>query len=801
MNDSNLKHFLHELQLLVNAESIPCIGGRSELPTQPGLQVKGRPISLPVAQDDLEWLCKQGCQSPFGKGYDTVLDTDVRRSIEFEAQDIEISNPSWGSALEKLSQIIAEQMEIDFQIKAELFKLLVYREGGHFKFHQDTEKTQGMFATLIVQLPSRHKGGALVCRFADKEYRFDFGNKEGDAEFNIYFAAHYADVHHQVETIEKGARLALVYNLIQPSSERLLSANHHQQLFDSTQKMIAPILSSLSQTQHALLLQHEYTEQSLSELGFSASKGQDRELIQALLAINESLPLEHKLYFMICRFSYSVTSEGYGHDYGYDDEYDEDDIDDGDWEEIESTDPSFDLCFDQEGQRIPINDFSIDRVHDLSDQEINSIDLDKIDEDFWGEGDHDIEGFMGNYGPSKETTYARYLLAVMPAYPTDTEAVPKDMVVQVHLLLSMAYDLHLQPNLDWLQTRYDITLKQILAQLAPFVQQNQNSHHWDHYFGDKSLAVFTCLVKTAITTSDDNLCQTAIDAVSTHIKANLSSQDHATDVLNVLKGAIETFGWNALANILTPILNELDGNAALSTASSLAQNNLDSNMRAKLMGACINAICREQDCWGQDSQFKTVVLPLAVKLCKIDWCVSIDAKNQFLAACLDKGEEQPSFLSALIKNLIKDTQADDKNALLKPLISARLLYLENELIKEAPAESWAMPKANVQNRDLRAFLTSENQQTQIFGYDGIAMARQDVVHLETKNILPEFHMEANADFQQPEKNYGFSATMQAKGRGKQAYVEVIKDQRYYDLSIQLRKRHKQEFERLKDYQL
>ena len=34
----------------------------------------------------------------------------------------------------------------------ELYKLLLYKTGGHFKAHRDTEKAEGMFGTLIVQL-------------------------------------------------------------------------------------------------------------------------------------------------------------------------------------------------------------------------------------------------------------------------------------------------------------------------------------------------------------------------------------------------------------------------------------------------------------------------------------------------------------------------------------------------------------------------------------------------------------------------------------------------------------------------
>ena len=42
-------------------------------------------------------------------------------------------------------------------VNAELYKLLLYKEGDHFAPHRDTEKAPGMFATMTVLLPSQYK--------------------------------------------------------------------------------------------------------------------------------------------------------------------------------------------------------------------------------------------------------------------------------------------------------------------------------------------------------------------------------------------------------------------------------------------------------------------------------------------------------------------------------------------------------------------------------------------------------------------------------------------------------------------
>ena len=219
-------------------------------------------------------------------------------------------------------------------------------------------------------------------------------------------------------------------------------------------------------------------------------------------------------------------------------------------------------------------------------------------------------------------------------------------------------------------------------------------------------------------------------------------------------------------------------------------------MRSRLIDICVSAVCREKDSWGGQCSFKATILPLAMHLCNTCWHVPEKSKDLFLATCLKIGAKYPSFLSALIQKLIDDSQVDDKEWLLPALITTRLNYLEVELRREIKEFTWSMPNASVQKNIIAAFLQGESQQTQITGYDGIAMARGDVVSVKPTWILPEFYMESNADFFQPGESHGFSASMQAKGRGKSAYVEVKKDKRYYELCLKLREWREQEFKKL-----
>src|SRR5438132_1253569 len=100
---------------------------------------------------------------------------------------------------------------------AEFYKLLLYDEGSFFIGHRDTEKMPGMFATLVIALPSSFVGGELVVRHKGREVRLDL---RCDDPAEAAFAAFYADCVHEVLPVTKGYRLTLVYNLVRGSRGR-----------------------------------------------------------------------------------------------------------------------------------------------------------------------------------------------------------------------------------------------------------------------------------------------------------------------------------------------------------------------------------------------------------------------------------------------------------------------------------------------------------------------------------------------------------------------------------------------------
>ena len=59
------------------------------------------------------------------------------------------------------------------QLDAQLYKLLIYEPGGFFASHRDTEKADGMIATLSISLPVAGAGGEIVVRHRGRERIID----------------------------------------------------------------------------------------------------------------------------------------------------------------------------------------------------------------------------------------------------------------------------------------------------------------------------------------------------------------------------------------------------------------------------------------------------------------------------------------------------------------------------------------------------------------------------------------------------------------------------------------------------
>jgi len=256
----------------------------------PGLEVEGvGVIALPFLPSQAAQLIAMADRAPYGHGEDTVVDTEVRRVWQIRADQIRLQGRHWGRSLAAIVARAADGLGVSGPVEAELYKLLVYDQGSFFVSHRDTEKAPGMFATLIIVLPSLYTGGELVLRHKDRDVTLDLRCSDPS---DVSFAAFYADCLHEVRPVTSGCRLTLVYNLLRRGDDRQ-GTNHAPQTpsYQSEQARSAMVLRRWAESKGlsdddspeklVYPLEHVYTP---AELSFAALKGADAAVSAVLAA-------------------------------------------------------------------------------------------------------------------------------------------------------------------------------------------------------------------------------------------------------------------------------------------------------------------------------------------------------------------------------------------------------------------------------------------------------------------------------------------------------------------------------------
>ncbi len=237
-------------------------------------------IAFPILETQVRSLVDAAERAPYGRGPDTVLDTTVRDCWQITASRIQLSGAKWEKTLRSILESVADGLGCHRdRLSAQLYKLLVYEPGGFFSEHRDTEKVDGMIATLVVSLPTAGEGGELVIRHLDREATV---NMHVDDPSELAYAAFYADCVHLTKPIERGHRVSLVYNVVM--KPRFRAALPGPPDFSRQTDEISEILSEWAATWQGprkivWLLEHKYSEAGLNH---STLKGLDAVLEQTL---------------------------------------------------------------------------------------------------------------------------------------------------------------------------------------------------------------------------------------------------------------------------------------------------------------------------------------------------------------------------------------------------------------------------------------------------------------------------------------------------------------------------------------
>ena len=254
--------------------------------TMPGLVVEGMStLRLPLGKRQARELIRRCHQAPHGRGTQTVVDTSVRRVWELDPECFQLSNPKWNQLIESIIAEAQEKLGLQkHKLKAQLYKLLVYEKGSFFLPHRDGEKLDRMVATLVVALPSEHKGGALLISHNGHQHEITFTGAASGHELS--YAAFYADCQHEVKPLESGYRLCLTYNLTLAKSRgrKGIDAPAHEPVVDEMAELLVGWRNDPDPQKLAVILDHRYTRDGLT---LDKLKGIDRSRANVLFEAAE----------------------------------------------------------------------------------------------------------------------------------------------------------------------------------------------------------------------------------------------------------------------------------------------------------------------------------------------------------------------------------------------------------------------------------------------------------------------------------------------------------------------------------
>ena len=114
--------------------------GKTEI-FAPRLEVEAvGPISLPLLPFQAEQLVAIAERAPYGRGEETLVDTEIRRTWQINADKVRIEGRSWAQTLDAIVARCAAGLGVTDPVSAELYKLLVYDEGSFFVDHRDDRR-------------------------------------------------------------------------------------------------------------------------------------------------------------------------------------------------------------------------------------------------------------------------------------------------------------------------------------------------------------------------------------------------------------------------------------------------------------------------------------------------------------------------------------------------------------------------------------------------------------------------------------------------------------------------------------
>lgn len=378
-----------------------CASGTAP-PVLPGLEMGGvGTISLPLTAAQADELKSKCEQAGYGKGEQTLVDTNVRRVWKLSPSKFSLTNSAWNNVLDEIVSKVQSELGLEGQaLTAHLYDLLLYEKGGFFLPHRDGERLDRMVATLIICLPSSYTGGELVVRHEGHEQVIDFSGEEGN--YQTHYAAFYADCEHEVRPVRSGFRLCLVYNLTLAKSKSRLGAPTRAEHVAKLAEILRQGSAHPTEVEKTVVtLTHQYSQ---SGLKWDSLKGVDRSRAVALAEAARLAGWHAYLAQLTLWESGSIAYDGeYEYGYGRRSRSSAREPDEYVFEEMLDTSLTAEHWQDPNGEPMPFGTLKVQPGEIVPEDSLKAI-----------APQQDVQGYTGNEGLTMDRWYRHAVIALWP---------------------------------------------------------------------------------------------------------------------------------------------------------------------------------------------------------------------------------------------------------------------------------------------------------------------------------------------------------------------------------------------------
>ena len=539
----------------------------------PGLEVEGLgAVRLPLGKAQARKLVKLCHQAPYGKGTETVIDLDVRRTWELDPEEFQLTNPKWEALLATIVGTVQQALGLENRkLTAHLYKLLLYEKGGFFLPHRDGEKLDRMVATLVVGLPSVYEGGELIVSHEGSRHEIAYtGAASG---YELSYAAFYADCEHEVRPVRSGYRLCLVYNLTLAKlrGKKGITAPTSGSAIAAIAKILQKGREDEAHEKLAVILDHRYTQDGLT---MGKLKGVDRARAEVLFEAGEQAGWVAHL--ALVTLWQSGSAEGDDYEYSryrsgrrrWDDEDEEDDeyeenASEYEMGEIYDESLSINHWSDRQGNKVALGKIQLNENEIVSDQALTE----------WDPSDEEFEGYTGNAGMTLERWYHRAAVVIWPGEEHFAVLCGAGTEAAIGGLDAMVAQLKRTPKVRREEQRK--TCRELAAAIIKSWQPKHPGYSWDDTPDETDRSVFPSLLQQL---DDPKMVRRFL--------ANVMPRDGGVRLDKSFPGFCRRHGWPSFEAELTAVISAASATTISRNAALLQILCLNRDKSAERIGLC-----------------------------------------------------------------------------------------------------------------------------------------------------------------------------------------------------------------------